>query len=261
MNPLFMQWGGVLVRMLLSTSGASMVTAWLIRHGFLTASQLDELTVGLVLLVATAGWGFWQKHRALVLQFTGLAMAKGTTLEEVKQTVAAGVAAPAGTGADDTPVLVKSVDVHKIRSFVLPFLLAAGLVAGCSSLGGVVKPNPTPDNTQAVMDQAASIAVATKSAAKLANQLRDDAQKLYDTKVISAATMQRINNAGNKASQKGLEFVSFAETVTTDPSLRVTAKALLDVFQEFIDAVSPAGLSGADIRKALNVLFAYLGVE
>lgn len=148
--------------------------------------------------------------------------------------------------------------MKRLVSVLVILTLTIGLSAsGCAT----VTPRPTPDTTQATIDQAAVLTSAMKTAVAFANQKRDDAQALYDKKVITAPTMQKINQAGNVLSIKTLEFVAFAKTVTSDPSLRVTASALLDTFKEFIDSLSPAGISGEDIRKALAAFFSYLGVQ
>lgn len=152
----------------------------------------------------------------------------------------------------------------KSWAWLLPLLLAGTLglgAIGCASAGGLVTPAPTVDQVQAVRNQAGVLATATREAAALAVDARRLSQKAYEANAITAAQMQAINNAAIIASDKGLAFIDFAETVTTDPSLRVTASELLKVFDGYIASLNNAGQSGAAIRKALAAFIAYLGVQ
>lgn len=148
------------------------------------------------------------------------------------------------------------------RLWFLPLMLAASIgVVGClPKAPAVVNPAPTEQQIQAVRDQAAVLATATVEASALAVESRRLAQRAYEAGVIPAATMQQINNAAIVASDKGLAFVAFAKTVTTDPSLKVTARELLRVFDGLIEALVNGKQGGDTIRAALAAFRAYLGV-
>lgn len=156
-------------------------------------------------------------------------------------------------------------DVVTLRGFVLPLLLVSGLASGCALGGAVVTPpppgGPTAEQVQAVRNEAAKLATATKEAATLAVNARRLVQSGFEAGLVSRDALQKVNDASIVVSQKGIAFVNFAETVTTDPSLRVTATELLKIFDDYIVALSGAGQSGAAIRTALAVLRAYLGVQ
>lgn len=150
--------------------------------------------------------------------------------------------------------------MKRLLAIFVILTLTAGLSIGASGCA-TVKTNPPADNVQTVRNQAAVLAKATKEAATLAVEARRLAQSAYDKKVISAAVMQKVNNAALVTSEKGLAFITFAETVTTDPSLRVTAAELYKVFQSFIDSLAEAGQTGQAIKTALAVFIAYLGAQ
>lgn len=119
-------------------------------------------------------------------------------------------------------------------------------------------PKPPVDNVPSVRDQATILANATKAAFTPAINRRNEAQALYDAKKISAAVMQRINDAGNQVDISGQKFITFAETVTTDHDLRTTAEGLFNRFREFTDALAFAGVSGSDVTAALAPFMTYL---
>jgi hypothetical protein len=241
--------------------------AWFVQKGILEGGQATELIAGGTVALVALLWSLWQKFTSKREAFTLAAMKPGATLQEAQASIARGIAAPAGTGAGDVPVLVNTNtgDSVKPRLWFLPLLLvgalSAGAVTGCASLSGTVTPNPTVDQVQAVRNQAATLAKATKEAATLAVEARRLAQTGYDNKLLPASAMQKINTAAIVASEKGLAFITFAETVTVDPSLRVTALELLLVFDDFILSLTNAGQSGAAIRAALAAFRAYLGVQ
>ena len=158
-----------------------------------------------------------------------------------------------------------TVKRNNITGWVLPLLLAGSLASGCALGGAVVTPpppgGPTAEQVQAVRNEAAKLATATKEAATLAVNARRLVQSGFEAGLVSRDALQKVNDASIVVSQKGIAFVNFAETVTTDPSLRVTATELLKIFDDYIVALSGAGQSGAAIRTALAVLRAYLGVQ
>jgi hypothetical protein len=149
------------------------------------------------------------------------------------------------------------------RMWFLPLILVASIgVIGClPKAPAVVDPTPTAEQIQVVREQAEVLAKATVEASALAVESRRLAQRAYEAGVIPAATMQQINAAAIVASDKGLAFVSFAKTVTTDPSLKVTARELMRVFDGLIDALIEGKQGGEAIRVALAAFRAYLGVE
>jgi hypothetical protein len=151
---------------------------------------------------------------------------------------------------------------HGPRLWFLPLILAASI--GASSClpkaPAVVNPNPTAEQVQAVREQAAVLARATVEASALAVELHRLAHRSWEAGVISSATMQKINSAAIATSDKGIAFVEFAKTVTADPSLRVTARELLRVFDDLINALIEGKQGGETIRAALNVFRIYLGV-
>ena len=148
------------------------------------------------------------------------------------------------------------------RARLLPLLLAGSLLSGCALGGSLVTPlGSTAEQVQVVRNEAAALAKATNEAATLAVHARRLVQSGFDAGLVSREVMQKVNAAAIVTSQKGIAFISFAETVTTDPSLRVTATELLRIFDDYIVALSGAGLSGAAIRTALGVVRIYLGVK
>jgi hypothetical protein len=148
------------------------------------------------------------------------------------------------------------------RVWFLPLILAASIgVVGClPKAPAVIDPTPTAEQVQAVREQAAVLARATVEASALVVESRRLAQRAYEAGVIPAATMQQINSAAIVASDKGLAFVAFAKTVTADPSLKVTARELLRVFDGLIEALINGKQGGDTIRAALAAFRAYLGV-
>lgn len=244
------------------------VFAWMVERGIATQDQVALLITGASGFLALLVWMGWNKVKARVELLTALTAQPGTSVNELKEQVKAGVAVPASTPNDATPRVV--VDAGSVKpprgnmgSWLLPLLLASSLVAvpACAGLKGTVNPNPPVDQVQAVRNEAAKIAVATREAAKLALAAHETAQAAYDAKLIPAAAMQKINDAAIDASREGLKFLDFAEQVTTDPSLRTTAAALLKVFDGLIAALTDGGQSGAAIRAALAALYTYLGVQ
>lgn len=156
--------------------------------------------------------------------------------------------------------LTSTGDGRNPATLLLPLLIVSALAAGVSSCA-TVQPNPPVDTIQKARNEAAVLAKSTKEAASLAVQARRVAQTAYDSKAISAAVMQKINNAALEVERKGLAFIAFAETVTTEPSLKVTATELYKVFQSYIDALGESGQTGAAIKTALQAFIVYLGVQ
>lgn len=147
-----------------------------------------------------------------------------------------------------------------MRKLTIVLLLLAGL-ASCKTLPAPVDVTPTAEQVQATRNQAAKLAVATKEALTLAVEARRTAQAVYEAGGMSAATMQAINSAAIVTSDKALAFIDIAETVTTDASLRVTARELLRIFDGLIDKLTAGNQNGAAIRAALAAFLAYLGVD
>lgn len=256
MNPLLQSFLSSLFRWVLTGAGA-----WFVQKGILDETQVTEMIAGAVLALVALLWSLWQKYQSKLELFTVAAMQKGTTLEEARKSIAAGVSASAGTGAGDVPHLVSGTGDGSIkpRLWVLPLLLSASLVSGCALGRATVDPTPDTATVEQVRTEAAKLASATKEAATLAVEARRAVQAGYEAGVVSADVLRKVNDAAIVTRDKGLAFISFAETVTTDPSLRVTAAELLKVFDGFLEALSGAGQSGAAIRTALAVLRAYLG--
>lgn len=169
-------------------------------------------------------------------------------------------------GKLQTSPLAGENDATKVsgpRSWLLPLLLVGALSAGCASAGGVVTPNPTPDQTQAVRNDAAKLAIATKEAASIAVEARRLAEQAFTAGVISRDAMLRINQAALDLGIRGEAFVAFAESVTTYPSLRATAEALHGIFRQFIAHLQEVGgltaTKAAAIQAALAAFVAFLG--
>jgi hypothetical protein len=228
---------------------------WLMSKGLASEEEITMAIVGLATFLATAAWTYRDTIKARVLLLTGLASPKGTSVDTLKDSIASGCAVPVATPNDAVPRAVQDNGTVKppIGAWLLPLLVVSA--ASCAT----VQPNPPTDNIQTVRNQAAVLAKATKEAATLAVEARRLAQVAYDRRVIAAPVMQRVNNAALVTSEKGLAFITFAETVTTDPSLRVTAAELYKVFQNYIEALSQAGQTGEAIANALRVFVAYLG--
>lgn len=151
-----------------------------------------------------------------------------------------------------------------MRSIVLPFLLVSALASGAclpKAPPAIVTPAPTTEQVQAVRDQAEVLAKAVKEASAAAVHIGRLADQAYAAGLIPPAKMQRIAQARINAGDKGLAFVEFARTVTTEPSLRATVKALLSVFDDYIDALADGNQGGETIHVALAALRAYLGGE
>jgi hypothetical protein len=154
----------------------------------------------------------------------------------------------------------------RTNAWLLPLLLTGSLaVSGCLpksvTLPAPVDPAPTEQQVQDIRNQAEKLAIAVREASALAVQAGRLADQAYAAGLIPPATMQRINDAGIAAATHGETFVEFARTVTTDPSLRATSKALMTVFDDYLTALASGGQSGDAIRTALAALRAYLGVQ
>lgn len=154
-------------------------------------------------------------------------------------------------------------DTSKVRGprgWLLPFVLVAGISSvSCATAPAVVQPVPTETHVQAVREQAAKLATATKEASAIAVELRRLAQRSYEAGAISAEVMQQINAASIVASDKGKAFVEFARAVTTEPSLKVTAQELLRLFDELLAAFGRGHQNVDALRAALAAFRSYLG--
>lgn len=104
LTPLVKKYIGSIVR-----TGLKALGGWLIGQGIVSDAQWTEMAPGLITLGGALLWSLWEKRDSLRKLFTGLAMPRGTTLEEVKNKMATGVKASAGTAADETPQLVSKV--------------------------------------------------------------------------------------------------------------------------------------------------------
>lgn len=166
-----------------------------------------------------------------------------------------GTAVKAREGTGDGFVRPKG----NMDSWILPLLLAGSLASGCALGRATVDPTPDTTTVEQVRTEAAKLAAATKEAATLAVESRRIVQAGYEAGLVPADVLRTVNDAAIVTRDKGLAFITFAETVTTDPSLRVTAAELLKVFDGYLEALAGAGQSGAAIRTALAVLRAYLG--
>ena len=131
MNPLLSSFLSSLFRWVLTGVGA-----WFVQKGILDETQVTEMIAGAVLALVALAWSLWQKYQSKLELFTVAAMQKGTTLEEARKSIAAGVSASAGTGAGDVPHLVSGTGDGSIkpRLWVLPLLLAGSLVASCATM-------------------------------------------------------------------------------------------------------------------------------
>jgi len=242
---------------------ASFIT-WMITNGIATQAQTEYLVGWIVAGLILIGWMAWHKIKSHVKVLTALALPKGTTVDELQAVIKSGVTVDASTPKDTMPVLVKPDNYVTPRMWFLPLLLAASIgVTGClpKNPPAVVNPAPTEQQIQAVREQAAVLATATREASALAVEARRLAQRAYEAGAIPAATMQQINHAAIVASDNGLAFVEFAKTVTTDPSLKVTARELLRIFDGLIDSLIEGKQGGEAIRMALAAFRSYLGVQ
>ncbi len=264
----------VLIKVLVGLIRYGLIGAstWMVDRGIATPDQIELFYFGIATAVGTILWMWRDKIWERILLLTGLKAPEGTSVDKLKEKVAEGVYVPASTPNDAEPRLVRDLGSVKPPTptalMLIPFLLAGAMMACAGNPTPSPGPGPTPtatpapvDNRQAVLNKAAEIASATKAASKIANQVYDDHDALQRAGKISRAAMLKISDAANKVSRAGLEFVTFADTVSTDLSLRVAATALMDTFKEYIDAISIAGVSGQSIRAALEVLFSYLGVK
>jgi len=132
MNPLLSQFLSAVLRWVLTGAGA-----WFVQQGILDGQQVTEMIGGLTLAILALVWSLWSKYRSKLELFTVAAMPKGTTLNEVKESIAAGVSASAGTGAGDVPRLVSDIRDGSInpRLWLLPLLLVGGLaVPACATM-------------------------------------------------------------------------------------------------------------------------------
>jgi len=154
-----------------------------------------------------------------------------------------------------------SVSPTRLTCWLLPLLLVGGLSLGCASVPAVVSPNPAADQVAATRAQALQLATSLTAATDIAIEVVATAQRIHEAGGIDYPTIQRINQAGIIAGQQVQAFARFAESVTTEMSLRTTVGELLRVFDDLIAAAIAGDQNGAAIHAALAVLRAYLGIQ
>jgi hypothetical protein len=101
MNPVLQQAALSILRW-----GLTLFAGWLTQHGWSDANAPEYITAGAVALLAL-GWSIWQKYHAQVVTMTALAMPKGSTPEDLHESVTLGNVADANTPKDQTPVIAK----------------------------------------------------------------------------------------------------------------------------------------------------------
>lgn len=149
-----------------------------------------------------------------------------------------------------------------MRHLILTILLISALASGAclpKNPPAVVDPAPTEAQIQAVREQAAVLVKSMTKAFEIAVESRRVAQRAYEAGLIPASTMQRINDAAIVASNKGIAFAEFAKAVNDEPTLKVTARELLRVFDGLIEALLEGKQGGDTIRAALAAFRSYLG--
>jgi hypothetical protein len=162
---------------------------------------------------------------------------------------------------DDEDVVSVTSNGRNLLAILLPLLMMGSLSAGCATLSTITKPTPTVTEAQAVRNDAAVLAKSTNEALKFAIEARRRAQDLHAAGSIPDDKMIAINDASGVVGQKALDFIAFAKTVTTEASLKATAKALYGLFGDYIGKLNLAGWSGDVIRAALDAFRTYLGVK
>lgn len=176
--------------------------------------------------------------------------------------VSAFIAGKLGTsplkGENDDKRIVK----RRPRGGGLLFILAVSLGAmNClpKNPPAVIDPTQTEQQVQAVREQAAVLVKSMTKAFEIAVESRRVAQRAYESGLIPASTMQRINDAAIVASNKGIAFAEFAKAINDEPTLKVTARELLRVFDGLIEALIEGKQGGDTIRAALAAFQSYLG--
>lgn len=103
MNPLVQQFMSAVLRWVLTIAGG-----WFVQKGILQQGQVDEMIAGAILAILALAWSFYSKYTTKREANTQAAMKAGATLEDARANIARGIAAPAGTGAGDVPVLINT---------------------------------------------------------------------------------------------------------------------------------------------------------
>src|SRR6188768_2279860 len=84
------------------------VTRWLVDHDILTSDETLELMAEIASGVLTSGWAAWAWYKSKQREQTALALAPGSTPNDITDTIAAGMAAPAASAPDVAPRLSPS---------------------------------------------------------------------------------------------------------------------------------------------------------
>lgn len=262
---------GGLLRML----GAGL-SLWLVEKGIATPEQVELAIVGLAGFIGAVIWMWMNKAKARVELLTGLTAQPGTTVNELKDQIKAGVAVPASTSNDATPRAVTDIGSVKPPSapaWLLPLLLAGTVTAGAAACGGGKQVN-TPEDAQRVEQQrieqlrlrADALADVVNSGGDFVVKLVRTADVAHKSGAITRAERDVILRAVSDLEPKAVAFIELARRVTTDAELRGATAAFLDLIGPALKLAAGSGHSGlaavaSDLSNAYRKLREYLGLS
>ena len=152
----------------------------------------------------------------------------------------------------------------------LPLLLAGSLsVSACGGLTippntpAPANPAPTEEQVQATRAKAVQIAGAVEKIGELVVQVQKATGEAYATGLITQEQRDVVYQGIIDLEPQAIALIDIAQTVTTDPQLRTTVTALMDVVDRLLVSLTTSGsetlrrLSDA-IRVGLDVARLYL---
>jgi|SRR6188768_3843109 len=84
------------------------ITRWLVDHDILTSDETVALVAELASWAIAIGWAAWAWYKSKQREHTALALPPGSTPNDITDTIADGMAAPAASAPDVAPRLSPS---------------------------------------------------------------------------------------------------------------------------------------------------------
>ncbi|MEO8484173.1 MAG: hypothetical protein ABI634_18320 [Acidobacteriota bacterium] len=234
------------------------ISSWLIQQGIITPGQNDQLIAGLSLAVATLGWMIYVKVKDRIKVNTALAMPPGSTVDELKQKIAAGQAASAGTPTSLPP---------QLPIVLLVAALSGAMLSGCASIPRIaelpVQVEHADRDVKAVTGNLVQLLTMAAQVTNTVSKIEDEASKGGVIPAAADADFDRAMVAYANASDAAANGLVSGATKTW-PELRALVQPVLERGQALIDAASKLGAIKSKVHDFLgqlgNVLSAAAGV-
>ena len=156
-------------------------------------------------------------------------------------------------------------EARRANTWVLPLLLAGSIgVTGCAGLTPApVSTAPTAAQAQQTRATAVQVAKAVESIGHLVVEARRATGAAYEAKLITIEQRNAVYRAVIDLEPRAHALIDVAATVTTDPQLRSTVRALMTIVDDLLarlaDGNSAMATIAGTIRTALTVASTYLG--